>query len=47
VAATYLITAAVLVGSTTLIWQLSYIVLAAVLFHVAALTMLIVGWRER
>ncbi len=47
VAATYVITALVLVGSTTLIWQLSYIALAAVLFHVAALTMLIVGWRER
>jgi hypothetical protein len=47
VAATYLITASVLAGSTMLIWQLSYIVLAAVLFHLAALTMLIVGWRER
>ena len=47
VAVTYLITASLLTGSTMLIWQLSYIVLAAVLFHLAALTMLIVGWRER
>jgi hypothetical protein len=29
-----------------LIWQLSYIVAAAVLFHVAALTLLVVSWRE-
>jgi hypothetical protein len=37
----------VLAGSTTLIWQLSHIPLAAVLFHAAAIGMLAVGWRER
>jgi hypothetical protein len=37
----------VLAGSTMLIWQLTSLVLAAVLFHVAALSMLVVGWRER
>jgi hypothetical protein len=38
---------AVLAGSTMLIWQLTWIPLAAVVFHGAALGMLIVGWRER
>ena len=37
----------VMVGSTMLIWQLSYIPGAALLFHVAALGMLYLGWRER
>jgi len=47
VAATYAITAAAMAGSAALIWQLSYIPFAALLFHAAALSMLIVGWRER
>ena len=34
-------------GSTMLIWKLSCIVPAALLFHTAALSMLWVGWRER
>jgi hypothetical protein len=46
-AASYLAASWVLAGSAMLIWQLSYIVLAAVLFHAAALSLLIVGWRER
>jgi hypothetical protein len=46
VAATYVITSSVLAGSSMLIWQLSSIVMAAVLFHAAALCMLVVGWRE-
>jgi hypothetical protein len=29
-----------------LIWQLSYIVPAALLFHAAALSLLLVGWRD-
>ena len=47
VAAGYAAGTWVLTGSTMLIWQLSYIPLAAVLFHAAALGMLVVGWRER
>jgi hypothetical protein len=46
-AATYLISSWVLAGSTMLIWQLSYIVPAALLFHGAALSLLLVTWRER
>jgi hypothetical protein len=34
-------------GSTMLIWQLSYTVPAAAMFHVAALSLLLVSWRER
>jgi len=34
-------------GSTMLIWQLSYIVPAALLFHAAAMSLLLVSWRER
>jgi hypothetical protein len=30
-----------------LIWQLTWIPLAAVVFHAAALGMLVLGWRER
>jgi hypothetical protein len=46
-AVTYIAGCAVLAGSTMLIWQLTWIPLAAVVFHGAALGMLIVGWRER
>jgi hypothetical protein len=45
--AAYLVGSWAIVGSTMLIWQLSYIVPAAVLFHAAALSLLWVGWRER
>ena len=37
----------VLAGSTVLIWQLSHIPLAAVLFHASAIGMLVVGWRDQ
>lgn len=47
VAAGYLVGAWILVGSTMLIWQLSWIPLAAILFHAAALSMLVVTWRDR
>jgi len=45
--AAYLLCSWAVAGSTMLIWQLSYIVPAAVLFHAAALSLLWVGWRER
>jgi hypothetical protein len=45
--AAYLVSSWALAGSTMLIWQLSYIVPAALLFHVAALSLLLVSWRER
>jgi hypothetical protein len=47
VAASYLIASWAITGSTMLIWQLSYIVPAALLFHAAALSLLLVSWRER
>lgn len=43
----YLLGSWILMGSTALIWQLSWIPLAAILFHAAALSMLFVSWRER
>jgi hypothetical protein len=44
--AAYLIGSWAVAGSTMLIWQLSYIVPAAVLFHAAALSLFWVSWRE-
>jgi hypothetical protein len=46
-AAAYLASSWAVAGSTMLIWQLSYIVPAALLFHVAAFSLLFVSWRER
>ena len=46
-AAGYLAGCWALAGSSALIWQLSYIVPAALLFHAAALALLLLGWRER
>ena len=46
-AAIYVLASAVMAGSTLLIWQLTLIPLAAFLFHAAALSLLVVGWRER
>jgi hypothetical protein len=46
-AAGYLFGAWALVGSTMLIWQLSWIPAAAMLFHAAFVSMLFVSWRER
>lgn len=47
VAASYLVGCWVIAGSTMLVWQLSYIVPAALLFHSAALCLIWVSWRER
>jgi len=47
VALAYALGSGVLAGSTMLIWKLTLIPFAAVLFHASALAMLIVGWRER
>ncbi len=46
-AAGYLVGSWFLVGSTMLIWQLTWIAAAAILFHAAAVSMLLVSWRER
>jgi hypothetical protein len=46
-AACYIISVWVMAGSATLIWQLSFLLPAAVLFHIGALSMLLVGWRDR
>jgi hypothetical protein len=45
-ATAYLIASMALAGSTVLIWQLSYIVPAALLFHAAAISLLLISWRE-
>lgn len=47
VAAGYLVACWAISGSTMLIWQLSYIVPAALLFHAAGLSLLLLSWRER
>jgi len=47
VASLYVIASWVLAGSSVLIWQLSFIAFAALLFHAAALSMLVLAWRER
>lgn len=43
---TYLVTAWILTGSTMLIWQLSWIPAAAVLFHTALIGLLMTAWRD-
>jgi len=43
----YIVASAIMVGSTMLIWQLSFIVVAAVAFHLSAVYLVILGWRER
>jgi hypothetical protein len=47
VAAGYLLGSSAMAGSAMLIWQLSFIPPAALLFQLAALTLLLLGWRER
>lgn len=47
VAAAHLMGSWILAGSTTLVWQLSWIPLAAILFHGAALPMLWLTFRHR
>jgi hypothetical protein len=46
VAGSYLIASWAIAGSTMLIWQLSYIVPAALLFHSAVLSLLLVSRRD-
>jgi hypothetical protein len=46
-AVVYVCGTSVLAGSAMLIWQLTSILIAAALFHLGALSMLVVGWRER
>ena len=45
-AVAYISGAAVLAGASTLIWQLSFIPLAALAFHVAAFVILVAAWRD-
>ncbi len=47
VAGVYLVSTWMLAGAAMLIWQLSSIALAALVFHAALVSMLVVGWRER
>ena len=42
----YVIAAALMAGSSMLTWQLSNIALAATLFHLGALMLLLLGWRD-
>jgi uncharacterized membrane protein YecN with MAPEG domain len=42
----YVVSAALMAGATMLIWQMTFIPLAAALFHIGALAMLLVGWRD-
>jgi hypothetical protein len=42
----YGMAAALMAGATMLIWQLSFIPLAAAFFHIGALVMLLVGWQD-
>ncbi len=42
----YLATAWILTGSTMLVWQLTWIPAAAVLFHAALIGLLVTGWRD-
>jgi hypothetical protein len=44
--AAYLASSWAVAGSTMLVWQLSYIVPAALMFHVAALSLLLVGAED-
>lgn len=46
-AAAYLVFCWLLAGSTMCIWQLSHLVPAALLYHAAALSLLLVSCRER
>ena len=46
VAAAYLASSIAMVGSTTLIWELTLIPPAAIVFHAALLTMLVAAWRD-
>ena len=43
----YIAATSALVGARVLIWQLSFIPLAAAVFHVAAFVVLVAAWRDR
>ena len=43
----YLVGSWLLAGATTLVWQLSFIPLAALVFHAAEFFLLFVAWRDR
>ena len=45
-AAAYLVGAWLSAGATMLVWQLSFIPLAAVTFHASEFTLLFVAWRD-
>jgi hypothetical protein len=42
----YLVGAWLSAGATTLVWQLSFIPLAALTFHASEFTLLLVAWRD-
>ena len=46
-ASAYLVGSWLLAGATTLVWQLSFIPLAALVFHAAEFLLLFVAWRDR
>jgi hypothetical protein len=46
-AITYLLGSWTLAGTTMLIWQLSWIVVAAVAFHTALIATLLAAWRDK
>ena len=46
-AAAYLVGSWLIAGATTLVWQLSFIPLAAVVFHAGELLLLFTAWRDR
>lgn len=45
-AAIYIGSTAVVAGSSTLIWQLTHIPVAAVAFHIGELALLVAAWRD-
>lgn len=46
-AAAYLVGSWLMAGATMLIWQLSFIALAALVFHVGMFMLLFVAWRDQ
>ena len=46
-ASAYMVGSWLIAGATTLVWQLSFIPLAALVFHAAEFLLLFVAWRDR
>lgn len=46
-AAAYLVGAWLAAGASMLVWQLTFIPLAALVFHIGEITMLLTAWRDR